>query len=650
MKHSQRAGMRHVAAGPARPRKPSIRKETSWGRLRYRLDNALSRGPFMVIGWLAAVTATLILTAALVLEVFRARVNHTRVGIVEGIWQSMLRVIDPGTMAGDSGWPLRITALFVTISGIFLASALIGIVAAGIDRQIEQLRRGRSAVLENGHTLVLGWSPRVFIVVSELCVANENQSKPRIVVMAKRDKVEMEHDLLMQVPDRGPTRLVCRTGDPANLDDLDIVRTETARSIIVLGDGDRRSGDAEVVKVVLALLAKTSGRDTPIVAEVWDEEIAHALRRAGRGRVRCVRSSDVIARITAQACRQAGLSSVCQELLDFEGDEIYFSPVAELVGHTFGESLLAFEHATVIGVRTAEGKVVVNPSMTRVFAPDDQVVVVCEDDDRVVFTGWRSEPVDSKAVCKPPKHRTAERILLTGWNPLAPMILRELDAFAAPGTRVDLLVDSDLVAGEPVQALVDAIELRNLEVSLTLAKVDLEALAPRLDGCRYDHVVVLGYRGALTPSEADARTMLTMLLLQQHGAGRGFGRVVAEILDSRDVDLAQVTGADDFVVSDALSGLMIAQLAENPELEEVFVDLFDAAGSALMVRDCGRYVTPGADFMWREVVHAAASVGDIAIGHYCAEGDPGLPVVNPSKSSRVTLREGDHVIVIGEPG
>ncbi len=56
-----------------------------------------------------------------------------------------------------------------------------------------------------------------------------------------------------------------------------------------------------------------------------------------------VRAADVIARITAQACRQSGLSFVCQDLLDFDGDEIYFQPAPELEGHTFAEALLAFE-------------------------------------------------------------------------------------------------------------------------------------------------------------------------------------------------------------------------------------------------------------------------------------------------------------------
>ena len=196
---------------------------------------------------------------------------------------------------------------------------------------------------------------------------------------------------------------------------------------------------------------------------------------------------------------------------------------------------------------------------------------------------------------------------------------------------------------------VEALHLSHLEIAVTVTRVDFDALAAQVDGTRYDHVVVLGYRGTLSPAEADARTMLTMLLLQQQGTGAGFGRVVAEILDSRDLDLAQVTGADDFVVSDGLSALMLAQLAENPELEGVFTDLFDATGAALMVRPSDRYLAPGLALEWHDVVRTVASSGDIAIG-YVGSDTGGVPVINPTNSASVRFDVGDQIVVIATHG
>jgi hypothetical protein len=182
----------------------------------------------------------------------------------------------------------------------------------------------------------------------------------------------------------------------------------------------------------------------------------------------------------------------------------------------------------------------------------------------------------------------------------------------------------------------------------------MELLSTQVNAHEYNHVIVLGYRDAgITASEADARTLLTMLLLQRSSTGGPYplGRVVAEILDSRDVELAQATGADDFIVSDALSSYMIAQLAENPELDAVFTDLFDAEGSAIGVKPAGWYVATGQAVSFAQITAAARARGEIALGLRVVGADLSETVVqvNPAKSESVTLDEHDRVVVIGPP-
>ena len=342
-------------------------------RVRYRFDNTISRGTLPVIGYLAVLTFVLVFTAAFLLAITGTAINEKDdPGILEAFWQSLLRILDPGTFSGDSGWFLRVVMLLVTLFGISIAAVLIGLIASGIEQRIEILRRGRSAVLETGHTLVLGFSPRIHTVLSELCVANENQRRPRIVVLAKKDKQEIEDELSARLTDTHGTKIVCRSGDPASIADLNIASATEARSIIVLG-GDESEADADVVKAVIAARHVVGDRDIPIVAEMTDSETARALQEAGGDQVKTVRAADVIARITAQACRQSGLSAVCQDLLDFEGDEIYFQPCPELVGQTFGDSLLAYEQSSVIGLRNPDGTVAVNPPMNTPIRDGDSV-------------------------------------------------------------------------------------------------------------------------------------------------------------------------------------------------------------------------------------------------------------------------------------
>ena len=190
-------------------------------RARYRFDTTISRGTLPVIGYLALLTFALVFSAALVLAITGTAINEDEhPGLGEAFWQSLLRILDPGTFSGDNGWVLRVVMLIVTLIGISIAAVLIGLIASGIEQRIELLRRGRSAVVETGHTLILGWSPRMHTVVSELCIANENQRRPAIVVLANENKQEMEDDLAGRIGDTKGTRVVCRTGDPASLHDL----------------------------------------------------------------------------------------------------------------------------------------------------------------------------------------------------------------------------------------------------------------------------------------------------------------------------------------------------------------------------------------------------------------------------------------------
>jgi K+/H+ antiporter YhaU regulatory subunit KhtT len=401
---------------------------------------------------------------------------------------------------------------------------------------------------------------------------------------------------------------------------------------------------------VLAVLhSLNEDHATPIVAEVNDAETARALQEASGGRVLTVRATDVIARITAQACRQAGLSAVCQDLLDFDGDELYFGSAKPLVGRTFGDAQLAYEESCVLGVRRADGTVMVNPPMDTVFADGDEVIALAEDDDKVEFTGFREQ--DAGDVTLGPSMSGPEQLLIVGWNWLGPAVLAELDQFVPARSAVDVLVDPDLVRTDQLEEQ----PVRRLRVRFEAERANLDELTDTVSGRSFDHVIILGYRDELTPSEADARTLLTLLLLRralrESALDGSRCRIVTELLDASDVELAEATGADDFVVSDALSSYMLTQLSENPALEPVFTDLFDAEGSAIGVKPATWYVRENGTVPFARVVAAARARGEVALGYRLAHGAEGAPkvVMNPPKSAAVALSAKDQIVVVGPP-
>jgi hypothetical protein len=297
-------------------------REITWrDQLRYRFENTLSKGTIAIIGWLALASTAIVVLAALVLAAMSIGTDDEHpYGFFEGMWQSMLRTLDPGVVAGDSGWQLRMLMLIVTIGGIFIVSILIGTITSGLEARLAELRKGRSRVIEKDFTLILGWSSKVYSIIGELLIANENQKDPCIVILSDRDKIEMEDALRSKFPDTRNTRVICRSGNPLDLDDLAVVDPHSARSIIVLAP-EADNPDIHVIKSVLAITNNPHRKAEPyhIVAEIREPRNLEAAALVGGNEAIFIQGEDLIARVTAQTCRQSGLSVVYTELLDFDG-------------------------------------------------------------------------------------------------------------------------------------------------------------------------------------------------------------------------------------------------------------------------------------------------------------------------------------------
>ena len=618
-------------------------------KFQYWFDNMMSRGIAAQIGLLAVFSLAIIFAVTLFVKLIGAAPER---GFLELAWIGLMRTLDAGTMGGDTGpWTYLLSMLVVTLGGVFVVSALIGVLSAGVEDKLAELRKGHSIVLEEDHTVILGWSPQVFTIVSELVIANENQKRPAIAILADRDKVEMEEEISARVPDLKNTRVVCRSGSPIDPADLAIVRPQTARSIIILPQGDMP--DASVVKSILALTHFHDQRAEPhhIVAQIRDTRTLAVLKLVGaQDHITPLLTGDLIARVTAQTSRQSGLSVVYTELLDFGGDEIYFSDPPGLEGKTYGETLSAFEDSTVIGICKADGSVSLNPAMETRFASGDQVIAISADDDTIRISDLGTVPVDQAAIraaleATPSK---PERALILGWNDAAPVIIHELDHYVIPGSEVRVVADED-----PEEVRAQCAEVSNQRMDVRRGDTTDRRLLDKLDVEDFDHVIVLADH-RLDLQMADARTMITLLHLRDISLRDETPfSIVSEMLDLRNRELIESAKVDDFIVSDHLVSLLTAQLAENPRLEAVFTDLFDPEGCEIYLKPAGDYVTTGAPVNFYTVVESSRRRGETAIGYRLlseikdADRSYGIHT-NPKKSEMVTFAPEDKIIVLAE--
>lgn len=629
--------------------------EASWrDKLRYRFDDYMSKGTAALIAGLGILSLVIIVVMATVVSVAHiAPQGSDSLSFWEAAWESLMRTLDAGTMGGDVGWTFRIAMFVVTLGGVFIISTLIGVLTSGIEGKIEELRKGRSQVIEIGHTVILGWSPKIFTILSELVIANENQSKPCIVILADQDKVEMEDEIRAALDDTKNTRIVCRRGSPINLIDLELVRIQTSKSVVILTN-ENDDPDAQTIKTILAITNNPKRRPAPyhIVAEIHDEKNLQIAKIVGKDEVEFIETSSLISRIIAQTCRQSGLSVVYTELLDYGGDEIYFKEEPALVGKTFREALTYFRTSTLMGTWNPKNGSRLNPPMDTKIEVGDQVIAISEDDDTIVLEAPQSHPdLDAIATDSPKESSTSERTLILGWNSKAPRIINELEMYVAPGSEVLIVAEK-----EDAQEEIDRIcaDIHQQQVKFQFADTTdrrvLEAITP----LSYDHIIVLSYSDAKEVQAADACTLITLLHLRDMAEKSGQKTaVVSEILDLQNRTLAEVTHADDFIVSDRLISLIMTQVSENKALNAVFADIFDPDGSEIYLKPAARYVKTGIAVNFYTIVEAAARRGEVAIGYRIkadaneAEKAYGI-TVNPDKSRLVSYTTEDRIIVLAE--
>lgn len=546
--------------------------------------------------------------------------------------------ISPKTTAG------RVVAVGVMLVGI----AMFSIVTAKLAERLlaHRDRAAHSEVLEKGHTMILGWSPMVLTIVDELVVANRSRAAAAIVVLAKMDTEAMHLEVTSHVPDleRSNTTLVCRSGDPTDPVDISRCRPDLARSIIIV---DPTKQDAPVVRSLLALLhAKQPAHRIPIVAEIDDPATAQSLEMAFAGQVTVVNPTTFIARTAAQACRAAGVAHTYLDLLGFRGSELYVQEVEGAAGHRFGELLTAFPDACLVGLVHHNGRTDLNPPIDAMIDSDHSLLLIARDDKALVFDPAEARPLDDllPAAAEPPP----EHVVIFGWNDLGPLVVKELDGYLSEGSKITLVADPDIeLQGTPTRD-----DLDTCEFELKLAQG--RDLVDVIDEQRADHAMILCYQNGLSVPESDARALVTTLQVRQAIEHRGHDTtVVTELLDQRDVALVPPASAGDFLVSDRLISLLLAQLSEDDTLKTVFDDLLDSEGAEVYCKPAERYCEPGRATTFVDLVVAARRRSETAIGYRLMaranDEDHGFGiVVNPAKAEPVTLQAGDQLIVLAE--
>jgi len=645
--------------------KPTLRQ-----LLRYKFDNFMSKGGrsiFISLVVVFLVSLVLFGTIRGIVNYFDPDGAERPGGFINHVYQAFNHLSDPGTMAYDIGssTAFKITAIFAGMVGIVILSALIAFITTALDQKLGELKKGHSKVIEEDHTLILGWNERVIEILRELLIANESEDDPVVVILSSEDKEFMDDYLKLNMPDTQNMRVVTRSGSVSSLVNLDIVSVTSCKSLIVLAncnvsatDDEKAASDVHVIKTVLALCAsRPDDMQLNIVAEIFLERNREIVEDIAPGEVSTVDTNEILAKILVQTSRSVGLSLVYGEILSFDGCELYFTE-DDWGDVTFGELGYRFPDGIPLGLKHGDDSLSINPTADTAIKSDDSVLILAEDDSTI---DYQPQPV---ATPKPMtlvggrKETLAERNLIIGWTPKVEIIIREYADYVLEGSQINIMLRA------PNAEVQGHIARLNEELeSINIALIDSNPL--RTEGLlvaepfKHDNIIILSQGGEDDSDDrTDSETIVILLLLRNifrlYPEESRSTKLITEVLDSENQTLVAQTGVHDFIISNRFVSMILAQISEDADIKRVYDDLFEEDGSEIYLKPVDLYFDSfPIEVTYADMIAIAQQREEVCLGVKikALEGNEeknyGVKLI-PEKNTKYQLQAEDTLVVLAE--
>lgn len=232
-------------------------------------------------------------------------------------------------------------------------------------------RRGLMSANTRDHVIVCNVPSlsRFRRVLAELRGQQGNRPKPVVIVDA--DLPDISSDL--SADDVHYVR-----GNPALIETLNRAGVAHAASAVVLAkDPTRPESDAGTAAICLAV--KTLRRDLHVVAECVEPTNQEVIERTGCDSVVCV--MDLAPGLLAQEVTEPGIVEVLHELTiwDDEQNNVYIVSIEQGAGCSVGSlrEAAARQDATLLGIRRADNRTLLNPKSSLRLDAHDMAIVMC---------------------------------------------------------------------------------------------------------------------------------------------------------------------------------------------------------------------------------------------------------------------------------
>lgn len=605
--------------------------------LRYNFDNSISKGSNFII-----FIILLSFLCGILMTLFQFLTDTSSEGsFFDKWWESIAKILDfgGGVTAKERFVEFIFWALRIAFSGV-----VIGFLTSKILEVIESLKKGKSNVVALDHIIIIGWSKNIIAVLKELSIANENAKGKQVVIFSSLLNEIMQENVALIKNDLKNLKIITRSGDSTRPEELKTLNLNRAKTIIILN----QNSDSEVITTLFSIITLLYNKRVNIVASLQNRYYSSAIENLEGYNIIPVIPDEITALVTAQILRYRGLGVVILDILDFDGDEIYFTEPSGLIGESYQDALLMFDKSSLIGLKENTGDIILNPTGDTIIGEGVKLIVISEDDSTIKTQQKPNLKTDAVVDLAFTSCVTPKNVLFIGWSIMGVDILDAYIHFLSPESIIDIAylkqqVDSDILGFKNEIISTNFIAIKNETKDI----IDL------LNSKAYDEVVILSNTHVLSTNEADTSTLLKMLLIETNKEKIKYNNftVVSEILDSSKAKLAEAIFSEEIVVSDNLAALYISQLIENPNLKKVFEELFLATGASINIYPVSKYIDlSDPNVTYSQLVISAGMRNESAIGlrlggENFASQKQGV-ILNPEKSSRFILSENDQVLVV----
>lgn len=634
--------------------------------LRYKFEQFIAKWWFSIFFSLLVVFIILFLIINLIkylLLQYSWTHDHLH-SFAKHIRSTFLQMTDPWNMNqdNDSGWLLKIWTILSGLSWIIILSMLIALITTYLENFFYSFRKWTWAVLEKDHTVILWWNNRVIDILRELIIANESEDKSTVVILAGDKKEGIDNMIQNRIKDKKHTKIIVTTWNPANTKDLNRINIKYAKSIIILSNASEESDKEEKVyadntsiKTVMAIIAcQNNQNQIPIIVELFFKESRDIISWFNDENIISIDSRWMMAKILVQTSLTGWLDIVYNEILSFDWNEMYFYK-SDWQNENFYNIIYKLKDGIPLWVFTNKWEIKLRPEKNYIMQENDSIVALAEDDSTLEYNSANYKKISVPSIPKKTTNIFHKKTLLIWRHNVWYVFIEESMDYLKKWSTFDILIENP---DEEFYNDIDILDKKYPDVKISVKQVNTRNHNDfnKIDISGYNDIIILSQDPKETRIEKiDTETLMILLMIKEKLKNQDHKpKLITQVLNPDNKDLITQTDIDDFIVSNKLITMILAQLSENKLIKKFYDDIFQEEWSEIYIKPITSYITDfDKKYSFLELIECANLRDEICLWiRFWKESKDSSKnfwvKLNPPKDKLFDISKDDFLVVLSE--